>query len=363
MLVAGPAEPPAKALIEALRRYGEPAEVVWLSPHSMPSNLSAHAESARNVGAIADGSCDDIICFGADAELVEALFPKLAPAGLLVLALCGGVFARTVATPFGRVHYGGIRLVGTIGDDPAAAMERIPASGEIRAGDRIGVIGAAGPMGVMHVVRDLCQGVAAVSVWALDLDEDRLEELKRLAEPLATERGLGFAATLPSNDGPSEAFSYVVVMVPSPALVAQAVDEAADGAIINVFAGMPPDSTVATDLTAYVRKQLYAIGTSGSRIGDMKAVLAKLSSRALDTNLSVYAVAGLEGGKAGLRAVENREAGGKIILYPSCRGLGLTPLAEMKERMPEVARHLSHGRWTAEAEAELLRQYSSEGSV
>lgn len=362
MLLAGPAEPAAGALTETIRRYGEPAEIIWLSPHSMPSSFSARVERARSVGGIADGSCDDIICFGAGAELVEALFPKLAPGGLLVLALCGGVFARLVETPFGRVHYGGIRLVGTTGDDPTRAMEAIPASGEIRAGDRIGVIGAAGPMGVMHVVRDLCQGVEGVSVCALDLDGSRLEELKRLAEPLAAERGLGFAAVLSSRDNPSEALSYVVVMVPSSALVAQAVAEAAEGAIINVFAGMPPASTVATDLNAYVRKHVYAIGTSGSRVEDMRAVLAKLSSRALDTNLSVYAVAGLEGGEAGLRAVANREAGGKIIIYPSCQGLGLTPLAAMGERMPEVARHLSNGRWTAEAEAELLRQYGSEES-
>jgi len=60
--------------------------------------------------------------------------------------------------------------------------------------------------------------------------------------------------------------------------------------------------------------------------------------------------------------VANREAGGKIIIYPLCQGLGLTPLAAMGERMPEVARHLSNGRWTAEAEAELLRQYGSEES-
>jgi len=362
MLVAGPTEPPERALAEALRRYGGPAEIIWLPQHAPPPGLAAGVRRAAGPQAIPDGSCDDIICFGADAGLVKGLFHKLAPGGLLVLVLCGGTFERPVETPFGRMHYGGIRLVGTTGDDPATALEGIPASGEIRAGDRVGVIGAAGPMGTMHVVRDLCQGVEGVSVCALDLDEDRLEELRHLAEPLAAERGLHFTAALSSQEATAEAFTYVVVMVPSPALVAQAVDEAAEGAIITVFAGMPPDSTVSTDLDGYVRKRLYAVGTSGSRVEDMRAVLAKLESGTLDTNLSVYAVAGLEGAQEGLREVETREAGGKIIVYPSCRGLGLTPLSEMARVMPEVAGRLSKGRWTAAAEAELLRRYGSEAS-
>lgn len=49
-------------------------------------------------------------------------------------------------------------------------------------------------------------------------------------------------------------------------------------------------------------------------------------------------------GKAGLAAA------GKIIVYPSGKGLGLVPPEEMAGRPPEVARHPSRGLWTAEAE-------------
>ena len=45
-----------------------------------------------------------------------------------------GKFGRPVETQVGRVHYGGIRVVGTAGADPAAAYAAIPASPEIRAG-------------------------------------------------------------------------------------------------------------------------------------------------------------------------------------------------------------------------------------
>ena len=83
-------------------------------------------------------------------------------------------------------------------------------------------------------------------------------------------------------------------------------------AIINIFAGIPADKTAALDLDAYIEKQLYFIGTSGSVLEDMKQVLAKVVSRRLDTNLSVAAVSGLDGAIDGIRAVEKNLMPGKI---------------------------------------------------
>ena len=60
---------------------------------------------------------------------------------------------------------------------------------------------------------------------------------------------------------------------------------AGQGAIINVFAGIPADKTAVLDLDSAIDKQLYFVGTSGSTLGDMKCVLAKVVSRQLDTNL------------------------------------------------------------------------------
>ena len=55
---------------------------------------------------------------------------------------------------------------------------------------------------------------------------------------------------------------------------------AAPKAIINIFAGIPADKTAEIDLDAYIEKQRYFIGTSGSTLEDMKRVLAKVVSRA-----------------------------------------------------------------------------------
>ncbi|NIR02011.1 MAG: hypothetical protein GTN78_17760, partial [Gemmatimonadales bacterium] len=49
MLVTGPAEPRENVLAEALRRYGKPAETLWLSPHTAPSGLGARVESAASL--------------------------------------------------------------------------------------------------------------------------------------------------------------------------------------------------------------------------------------------------------------------------------------------------------------------------
>ena len=243
--------------------------------------------------------------------------------------------------------------VGTTGADPAAAYAAIPQTAEIRPGDKINIIGAAGPMGTMHVIRDLCQGVAGVTVYAGDLNEDRLAGLRALAEPLAVERHVRFRGYNPAKNPPGEDFNYTVLMAPIPALVAQAVAASAKNAIINIFAGIPADKTAAVDLDAYVDKQLYFIGTSGSVLKDMQQVLAKVVARELDTNLSIAAVSGLDGAIDGIRAVEKNLLPGKILVYPSCRDLKLTPLGELADDVRPAG-----GRWSAEAEAALLRRFA-----
>ena len=300
-----------------------------------------------------DGSFDDIIYFGASAETVERLFPKLASRGLLNIALCGGRFSRKVACPIGRVHYGGMRIVGTLESDPARSLDSVPASAEVREGSVVHIIGAGGPMGVMHVIRVICAGIAGISIVASDTDQARLAALSRLARPLAEKHGVGFRTSNQARDGAEKGADYVVIMVPVPALVAQAVQDAAPGAIINIFAGIPADVTVPLDLNAYIEKQLYFVGTSGSVLEDMKTVLAKVENGRLDTNLSVAAISGLDGAIAGIGAIDRREVAGKVIVYPWCRGLGLTRLEDLGALLPGVAEALDSGRWTGEAEVRL----------
>jgi len=238
-------------------------------------------------------------------------------------------------------------------------MKVIPDTDEIRPGDKINVVGAGGPMGMMHVIRNICQGVKGVSVFASDVDDNRLATLTKIAGLLAEKYAVTYKAYNPLKNKITEAFDYTALMAPIPALVAASVSDAAERGLINIFAGIPATVTAKIDLDAYIEKQLYFIGTSGSTLDDMKRMLEKAESGRLDTNLSVAAVCGLAGATDGIRAVENRSIAGKIVVYPACRGLGLVSLEKMNEKMPKVAECLNDGLWTRQAELKLLEMYQN----
>lgn len=307
-------------------------------------------EGAR-VGVLADEVFDDVVYFGSNPETVEKLVAKLAPGGHLGILLCGGKFGREVRLPVGRVHYGGIRVVGTTGASFRELLANIPPIAEVRVNDKVNVIGAAGPMGTMHVIRALCQGIKGVKVYAGDLNDERLAALNKLARPLAEANKCGIETYNPTHAAPDVAFNYVVVMAPVPALVRAAIKTVAPNAIINIFAGIPADVWAELDLDTYIGKKAYFVGTSGSELKDMKRVLAQVVSHQLDTNLSVAAVSGLEGAIDGIRAVEKNAMPGKIVVYPSCKGMPLTPLTDLSATVP-----LADGRWTKSAEDMLLER-------
>jgi len=359
MLVVADREIEAGTFCSFLERYGRPAQITCISKTTKLSSLNVKVISTKNISELRDANYDDVIYFGSDADTAEALFAKVGVDGLLNIVLCGGSFGRDILTTVGRIHYGGIRIIGTVGSDPAESMRYIPRTGEIRDGDKINVIGAAGPMGAMHVVRNICQGVENVSVYAGDMDDKRLEALTKTAAGLAKKNGVDYIAYNPSRDKIEVPFDYMAIMVPSPELVAEAVRRAGKGAIVNIFAGIPATVSGKIDVDSYIEKQLYFIGTSGSVPGDMKAVLSKMEAGRLDTNVSVGAVCGLERAAEGIRAVEKRLIPGKIIVYPACKGLGLIELNKLDEKMPEVAACLNNGLWTKQAEQRLLQKYQN----
>jgi hypothetical protein len=187
-----------------------------------------------------------------------------------------------------------------------------------------------------------------------DIDEARLAALRRKAEPYSRANGVPFRVVNTATDKLDERFSYHVVLVPSGRLVAAAVDTSAEGALIDIFAGIPAATRQDIDLDTYIRRRCYMFGTSGSEIRDMKVLLAKLSSGRLDTNCSVDAISGMAGAVDGIAAVEHQTMAGKIVIYPVLHALGLVRLAELGDQFPSVAAKLQEGQWCKEAERELL---------
>lgn len=362
MLIAADVIVTPNDLTEVFKQWGQPEKVIWASQYRPPEVPGVNMELCPDIARLSDAAFDDVIYLGSNPDRVEALFSKLGTDGLFNIVLCGGRFGREIAVPIGRVHYAGIRITGTVGYAPADSMKHIPPSSEVRKGDKINIVGAAGPMGTMHVIRNIYRGIEGVSIFAGDSDDGRLANLLKTAEPMAIAKNVPYKQYSPVKDKMPEGIDYAVIMAPVPELAAAAVLSAGKHAIINIFAGIPDTMTAKINLDTYIEKQMYFIGTSGSVLEDMKRELAKLESGGLDTNISVAAVCGLDGVCDGIRAIENRSIAGKIIAYPDCKGLPLTMIAKMTDKLPDVAACLNNGIWTAQAEQKLLERYASPAS-
>lgn len=327
--------------IEQLVRAHAPAELRRVAP--------------GDVDAIPAESLDDCVYFGCNKATIDRLNDKLATRGIMNVVLGGKRIGAPVSLGVGRVHYGLTRWVGTPGNDPAESYRRIPRTGELRENDSVLIVGAGGPMGQMHVIRTVCSGIKGLRVVGTDMDDARLASIAAKADPLARSAGIPLQMVNTAKTPLVGKFSYIALMAPVGKLVADAVRDSAANAIINIFAGIPAPVKQEIDLDTYLANGCYMFGTSGSTIRDMKIVLQKVVKRSLDTNTSVDAVSGMKGAPDGIAAVENRTLAGKIIVYPQLHDLPLTPLVDLPSKYPTVAAKLDHGKWTREAEQELLR--------
>src|SRR5439155_6693663 len=86
-------------------------------------------------------------------------------------------------------HYHYTAYVGTSGTDVTAAYGESRNRAELLPRGIAVVVGAAGPMGQMHVERALAMADGPRLVLAVDLDEERLALARRKLEPIAADRG------------------------------------------------------------------------------------------------------------------------------------------------------------------------------
>jgi threonine dehydrogenase-like Zn-dependent dehydrogenase len=340
-----------------------PASITTLLPEGVAADVGTlPATPAAGLDELPAESFDDVVYFGTGAAVIEKLQDLLAPGGMIDVVTGGERIDRPVSVDVGRIHYDLTRWIGTVSDSAAEGYAAIPSSGELHDGDRVAVVGAAGPMGAMHVVRAISGGWNSLSVAGVDVDDARLAHLASLAAPLAAERNVTLTVTNSKSTPLESGFSYVALMVPAPALVAQALELVGKHGRINIFAGFAIGTRAEIDLDRYVANGCYFVGTSGSRIPDMKAVLEKLESGRLDTNISLDLVTGFAGFADALAAIEARTSSGKIMVYPTIPDLELTSIAQLDDRVPAAAAALEDGRWTKAAEEALLSSAGREAA-
>ena len=341
---AKPGQPPASVTIVAAAEVDLP----WAGP-------SVAVIRASDVRDLPDASFDDIVYFGASKLTIDVLNDKLAVGAIINVVLAGATIGAPVSVGVGRVHYEATRWIGTVANSAAESYVTVPPSGELRPGDTLLAVGAAGPMGQMHILRSLSADVDGLTVVGTDLDDARLRSLLAKAQPLAQANGVSLRLLNTSSQPLVGTFSYHLILVPMPSLVADAVQSSEDRGLINIFAGIAVATRHDIDLDAYIARRCYMFGSSGSVVSDMEVLLSRIATGQLDTNLSVDAVSGMAGAADGLAALQDRTMAGKIVIYPSLHEVGLLSLADLGGAFPTVASKLADGHWCLEAERELLK--------
>ena len=322
----------------------------------------------KALAAAGKGGLDDIVFLGADAALYELIEPKAAVGCVLNLVGAQGL-TDEAQVDVGRIHYDGLLLVGTPSSDLSQAYE--PVRTELAPGGQAAFLGAAGPMGQMHVQRALEAEEPPKLLVATDLLQARLEVIREKFSDLIDQKkdAIDLELCVPGDMAPDAfnaqlkemtgggGYDDVAVMAPSARVVAGAVALLADGGAMNIFAGLTRGTRAPIDLRVVVERGIRFRGTSGSGINDLRSMLEYTEGQRLNTNLSVDAICGLCDARKGIEGVMNQAFEGKCVVYPTILEFPLTTLADLKTALPSVYAKLGPNEsWTGEAEAEFLKE-------
>jgi D-arabinose 1-dehydrogenase-like Zn-dependent alcohol dehydrogenase len=221
-------------------------------------------------------------------------------------------------------------------------------------------------MGRMHVQRAIQSADGPATIVCTDVSDVRLTDLGNSFAAEAEAKGIEWVCLNPLNEDAYKegmapyrklGFDDVVVLAPVPAVIAEAATYLAARGVMNVFAGVPRGSMAELALSDTYLKDTRVIGHSASTIDDLRLMLNQAEAGSLSPNRSVAAVGSLGAARDGLEAVQDTLFPGKIVIYPNIKEIPLTPLGDLKDKLPGVYEKLKNGReWTAEAEDEFLRQ-------
>jgi len=376
LIVAGPAATGQERLGTPYAAGNAPASIVTMGMvGALASDLATAAkrdgfilEPAASLEAVAGRTFDDVVILGGDAPLYEAL-ESLAGKDALICLVGGRGYQSTARVDVGRLHYDNLTLVSTADGEIGAAYA--PIRTQLKPGGAVAMLGVAGPMGQMHFQRALQLTGGPSLLVGTDLLAERLQNLydKYQAVIEADEQDTrvilqappdrdarAFNDSLVAETG-GVGFDDVIVLAPSTGVVSGAVPMMAPGATMSVFAGLPKGSLAAIDLGAVVAGNLRFTGTSGSGIGDLRAMLTEAEAGRLDPNLSVVAVSGLRDTKQGLAGVIHQRFPGKVVIYPQVLDFPLTLLSDLKDALPRVYAKLgANESWTVAAEEAFLEE-------
>lgn len=333
----------------------------WLKQKA--AELNIETVPVNDLAAPPVDKVDDIVLLGADPDAVEAASPFLANFGVFAI-VADQPMSRPVQVDIGRVHYNRWVYVGGTDPDIAKAYRDKPVRSALKAGGRSWFVGAAGPMGRMHVQRAIQIPDGPKQIICTDVSDHRLADLYESFVGEAKAKGIEFVCLNPAQaDAAAKLAAYqaagfddIVMLAPVPKLIADAMPYLAEDGVMNIFAGVARGTMATYDLSSTYLNGVRSIGQSGSTIEDLRSMLDQGESGILSRNRAVAAIGSLSAFRDGLVAVQDAVFPGKVVIFPHIKDFPLTPVENLKDVLPTVYAKLKDGReWTVEAEAEFLR--------
>jgi threonine dehydrogenase-like Zn-dependent dehydrogenase len=328
----------------------------------------ASVTSASVDEAASGGPYDDVIVLGAqDPVTISRAGDAVAFRGTINI-VSDQALTGPVDIDVGRLHYHYVAWLGTAFTDPSAAYGEERNRAELRRDGVTVVVGAAGPMGQMHIERALAMAGGPRLVVGVDLDADRLGAARAKLQPVARARGRelriealgrepGALEELVREVTNGRGADDVIVTAPSGAAVVSAAAAMAPDGMLVLFAGVPVGTRVALDLSPVFLHGAQYTGTSGSRIADQALVVRKTIAGELEPRRALAAVGGMETAAEALQALVDGRYPGKIVVFPQLTGLALTGLDELADD-PEIGPLLgADGSWTSAAEDALFARF------
>jgi threonine dehydrogenase-like Zn-dependent dehydrogenase len=333
--------------------------------YRLGDTLAGSREVVHAVDDVPHGPFDDIVMLGPrSASLVSRAADALAFRGVLNI-VADEPLDGAVDIDIGRLHYHYTAYVGTTGLDVGTAYGEARNRTELRSKGVTLIVGAAGPMGQMHIERALRMRNGPRTVIGVDPNAERLALAEERLRPTAaeTQRRLVMAAAqdpadLVRTETGGRGADDVIVTAPTVDAVRAADAMMAPDGMLVMFAGLPVGTRAPVALSrAFLHGAQYT-GTSGSRISDQENVVRKTIAGELAPGRAVAAVGGMAAAPEGLRALMENRYAGKIVIFPQLRDLPLTSLADLATHDAEVGAALGEGgAWTTAAEAALFGHY------
>jgi L-sorbose 1-phosphate reductase len=315
-----------------------------------------------------DDVYDDIITLDCNYEEINHINDFLNKGG--VLAIMGSGYSNErVTIDLGRLHYDMIYYVGSTGLEINQAYEKTLPRAGLKKNGKTWIIGAGGPMGRLHLQRAIEDKDGPGLIVASEITEDRYKSMTDFFVPLAKKCNKELIAINPQEDSEeyerimSEikddgGFDDIPVMVAVPKIIEESVEYAGAGSVINLFAGLQRGVKAKIPINSIIgTQQIRLIGHSGSDLSDQKVVVDRITSRRLNTDLSVAAIGGINQIADGIKAMKNWVFPGKIVIYPHVLEFHLTAIDKLEEKIPGIGKYLGEDRaWNMEAEKFFLEK-------